>query len=98
MASTRHLFHKAVSLPSSYVKWYVYTKTFITFVGVKGVQRSTEKYREYPLKKITLQDDSYWKLLEIKVKLKCGTWKETIERLYKSVLNQQKEKKFSPTE
>ena len=37
------------------------------------------------MKKISLNDDSYWKLLEIKAKLKCGTWKETIEKLEKQI-------------
>jgi predicted CopG family antitoxin len=37
------------------------------------------------MKKITISDDSYWKLLEIKVKLKCRTWKETIYELHKLV-------------
>jgi len=37
------------------------------------------------MKKITISNESYWKLMEIKVKLKCGTWKETISRLHKLV-------------
>jgi len=37
------------------------------------------------VKKITISDESYWKLMEIKVKLKCGTWKEMINELHKMV-------------
>ena len=37
------------------------------------------------MKKITIPDESYWKLLEIKVKLRCRTWKETIDKLHKLV-------------
>ena len=37
------------------------------------------------MKKITIPDDSYWKLLEIKVKLRCGTWKETIDKVHNLV-------------
>jgi len=33
------------------------------------------------MKKITISDESYWKLMEIKVRLKCVTWKETISKL-----------------
>lgn len=33
------------------------------------------------MKKITLTDDSYWKLLEIKTKKRCRTWKELIDKL-----------------
>ena len=39
------------------------------------------------MKKITISDDSYWKLLEIRVKLKCRTWKETINELYELIIN-----------
>lgn len=39
------------------------------------------------MKKITISDDSYWKLLEIKVKLKCRTWKETINELYELIID-----------
>jgi len=37
------------------------------------------------MRKITISDESYWKLMEIKVKLKCRTWKETINELHKMV-------------
>ena len=37
------------------------------------------------MKKITISDESYWKLMEIKVKLKSRTWKETINELHKLV-------------
>ena len=37
------------------------------------------------MKKITISDESYWKLLEIKVRLKCRTWKETINKLHKII-------------
>ena len=34
------------------------------------------------MRKITLSDDSYWKLLEIKTKMRCRTWKELIDKLH----------------
>jgi len=34
------------------------------------------------LKKITLHDDSYWKLQELKAKLHCTTWQELVNKLY----------------
>ena len=34
------------------------------------------------MKKITIPDDSYWKLLELKAKLHCKTWKDLIDLLY----------------
>jgi len=37
------------------------------------------------MKKVTISDESYWKLMEIKVKLKCATWRETINELHKLV-------------
>ena len=39
------------------------------------------------MKKITISDESYRKLMEIKVKLRCRTWKETINKFYELVLN-----------
>lgn len=37
------------------------------------------------MKKISLEDDTYWKLLDLKVKMKCRTWKETIDELHRLV-------------
>ena len=34
------------------------------------------------MKKISLDDDTYWKLLNLKVQMKCRTWKELIDRLH----------------
>jgi predicted CopG family antitoxin len=48
------------------------------------------------MKKITLTDDSYWKLLEIKAKLKCNTWHDTINAL--SDLVKEKERKNKETD
>ena len=37
------------------------------------------------MKKISLDDDTYWKLLHLKVQMKCRTWKQLIEKLYEIV-------------
>jgi len=34
------------------------------------------------MKKISIPEESYWKLAELKAKLHCKTWKELIEVLY----------------
>ena len=34
------------------------------------------------MKKITLSDDSYWKLIEIKTRMRCRTWKELVDKLH----------------
>ena len=34
------------------------------------------------MKKISLDDETYWKLLDLKVKMKCRTWRELIDKLY----------------
>jgi len=39
------------------------------------------------VKKVTLQEESYWKLQEMKAKMKCGTWKELIDKLYDKIKN-----------
>lgn len=31
---------------------------------------------------ITVKESSYWKLVELKVKLKAKTWEEFVDRLY----------------
>jgi len=36
------------------------------------------------MKKISLDDETYWKLLDLKVKMKCRTWKELIEKIHKN--------------
>jgi len=46
---------------------------------------SKYRIRSKIMKKITISDESYWNLMEIKVKLKCRTWKETINELHKIV-------------
>jgi len=35
------------------------------------------------MKKISIPEESYWKLVELKAKLHCRTWKELIDVLYK---------------
>ena len=37
------------------------------------------------MKKITIPEEAYWKLLEIKVMLRCKTWKEAIDKMHKLV-------------
>ena len=39
---------------------------------------------------ITIEKESYWKLKEIKVKLRCSTWDELIDKVYKMVLKSEK--------
>jgi len=34
------------------------------------------------VKKISIPEESYWKLIELKAKLHCKTWKELIDLLY----------------
>lgn len=36
------------------------------------------------MKKISLDDETYWKLLNLKVKMKCGTWKELVDKLHEN--------------
>jgi len=42
------------------------------------------------MKKVSFEDDSYWKLVEIKAILKYNIWKELVDKLYDH-LNQKKE-------
>lgn len=37
------------------------------------------------VKKVTLDDESYWKLRELKTKFRKTTWKELIEEMYKRI-------------
>ena len=37
-------------------------------------------------KSITFREDSYWKLLEIKAKLRARTWDELVDKLYDLVM------------
>ena len=37
------------------------------------------------MKKISIPDESYWKMVELKVRLRCRTWRELIDKLYKLV-------------
>lgn len=41
------------------------------------------------MKKITLHDDSYWKLVALKAHFRCHTWKDLIEILYRTHTNTQ---------
>jgi hypothetical protein len=34
------------------------------------------------VKKISLEDETYWKLLDLKVRMKCRTWKELVDKLH----------------
>jgi len=42
---------------------------------------------------ITISKESYWKLMEIKVELRAMTWDELIDKIYKMVVKQSKNKK-----
>ena len=35
------------------------------------------------MKKISIPEESYWKLLELKARFHCKTWKELIDLLYR---------------
>jgi len=37
-------------------------------------------------KSITLREDKYWKLLELKARLKARTWDEFVDKLYNLVM------------
>jgi hypothetical protein len=50
-------------------------KTFIMFSGANRVQGAS-------VKKISVKDDTYWKLLDLKVRMKCRTWEELIDKLH----------------
>ncbi len=34
------------------------------------------------MKKISIPEESYWKLVELKAQFRCKTWKELIDLLY----------------
>lgn len=38
-----------------------------------------------PLTGITLKEETYWKFLNVKVRLKCKTWEEFAEKIEKIV-------------
>jgi len=35
------------------------------------------------VKKLTVSDDAYWKLLEVKVRLRCESWDDFADKVYK---------------
>jgi len=37
------------------------------------------------VKKLTISDKAYWKLMEVKVKLRCETWEEFADRIHRMV-------------
>jgi predicted CopG family antitoxin len=42
------------------------------------------------VKKLTVSDEAYWKLMEVKVKLRCETWEEFADRIRKMVFKNEK--------
>ena len=42
------------------------------------------------VKKITISDEAYWKLMELKAKLRAETWDDLIEKIYKMVFKDEK--------
>jgi len=40
--------------------------------------------------KITIKDETYFKLLELKAKLKAKTWEELVDKIYEMVIKKQK--------
>jgi len=41
-------------------------------------------------KSISIQEESYWKLMELKAKLRAETWDDLIEKIYKMVFKDEK--------
>ncbi len=39
------------------------------------------------MKKISLSEESYWKLVELKARSRCRTWEELIDLFYKRSMN-----------
>lgn len=39
------------------------------------------------MKKISLPEDSYWKLVELKGKFRCTTWKDLVDLIHQKYLN-----------
>ena len=37
------------------------------------------------MKKISIPEESYWKLIELKSKYRCNTWKELIDLLHRKM-------------
>ena len=44
------------------------------------------------VKKLTVSDEAYWKLMEVKVKLRCETWDEFADRIHKIVFKDEESK------
>ncbi len=42
------------------------------------------------VKKLTISDEAYWKLMEVKVKLRCETWEEFANKIHKMVFKDEK--------
>ncbi len=41
------------------------------------------------MKKISIPEESYWKLAELKAKFQCRTWKELVDLIYEDKISQQ---------
>jgi len=41
-------------------------------------------------KSISVQEESYWKLMELKAKLRAKTWDDLIEKVYEIVFKDEK--------
>ena len=44
------------------------------------------------VKKLTISDEAYWKLMEVKVKLRCETWDEFADKIHKMVFKNEESK------
>jgi len=42
-------------------------------------------------KSISILEESYWKLLELKAKLRAGTWDDLVNEIYKIYKNEKNE-------
>ncbi len=49
------------------------------------------------VKKLTLSDETYWKLMEVKVKLRCETWEEFADKIHKTRMKRVNKFRLSPT-
>ena len=44
------------------------------------------------VKKLTISDEAYWKLMEVKVKLRCETWDEFADIIHTMVFKDEENK------
>jgi len=55
---------------------------YLTLIYLTPLQSIWESMGKYGLVKITLEEDSYKKLVAVKEALNCRTWKQLADKLY----------------